>query len=69
MNDGGTVAANTYINLTTGGGLPNGEVQVSDEHWGVMRVDLSSCLEGTLTYRSDLPFGHHGGVVHLLLQD
>lgn len=53
-NDGSTVVAETYIN-TSGGFLPNGEADDDVEPWGFIRVDLVSCLEGTVTYHSDLP--------------
>jgi hypothetical protein len=34
-------------------------MEVMAEHWGQLRVDLSSCMEGTVTYQSELPeFGY-----------
>jgi hypothetical protein len=54
LNDGQSVVAETYINRGVGF-LPGGELEVEAEPWGLIRVDLTSCLEGTVTYRSDLP--------------
>lgn len=55
LNNGSTVVADAYINQTTGGVLPDGAVEVTDEPWGVIRVDMTSCLEGTITYWKFLP--------------
>jgi hypothetical protein len=46
--------ARTFINRSVGF-LPDGEVEVQDDLWGWMRVDLTSCTEGTVTYQSALP--------------
>lgn len=54
LNDGQSVVAETYINRGRGF-LPGGELEVEAEPWGLIRVDLTSCLEGAVTYRSDLP--------------
>ncbi len=56
---GSTVVAETYINRSAGF-LPNGEVDAEAEPWGLLRLDLASCTEGTFTYRSDLPEFHSG---------
>lgn len=54
FNNGRSVVADAYIN-TSGGFLPNGEADDDVDHWGVIRLDLSSCTEGRVTYQSDLP--------------
>jgi len=54
QDGGSTVVAETYINRGTGF-LPNGEVDAEAERWGLLRLDLASCTEGTFTYHSDLP--------------
>ena len=54
LNNGSTVVADTYINRSVGF-LPNGEVDAEAEPWGQLRLDLTSCTEGTFTYHSDLP--------------
>jgi hypothetical protein len=54
LNDGQSVVADTYINRSAGF-LPGGEADDEVEPWGLIRVDLSSCTEGTVTYQSDLP--------------
>lgn len=58
LNEGSTVVAEAYLN-TSGGFLPNGEADDAVEPWGLIRLDMHSCLEGTVTYESDLPeFGN-----------
>lgn len=54
MNDGSSVVADAYIN-TSGGFLPNGEADDDVDSWGVIRFDLHSCMDGTVTYESDFP--------------
>lgn len=57
--NGRSVIADTYINRS-GGFSPDGMVtNVEAEHWGQLQVDMESCTQGLVAYRSDLPeFGN-----------
>jgi len=53
-NNGSTLIATAFINQNIGF-LPNGEAEIEDMPWGTIRVDLTSCLQGMITYQSVLP--------------
>jgi len=54
LNNGSSVVAEAFIN-TSGGFLPNGEADDDVEPWGLIRLDLQSCTEGTVTFRRNVP--------------
>lgn len=53
--DGKTVTAETYINrnvaVTPGSSTP----EVEAEYWGTMKVEINSCMEGSMTYETSIP--------------
>ena len=52
---GRSLVADAFINVS-GGTSPDGEIMPAQElHWGTLEVDMTSCNEGTLAFRSDFP--------------
>jgi hypothetical protein len=53
--NGRSVVAKAYINRA-GGFAPDGlGAAIEAEHWGELEVDMESCTNGIVTYRSELP--------------
>jgi hypothetical protein len=52
---GRTVIADAYINRAAGFSPEGLGAGIETEMWGELEVDLESCKEGLVTYRSDLP--------------
>ena len=52
---GRSLIADAYINVSGGTSPEGGIVPAQELHWGTLEVDMTSCNEGILVFRSDFP--------------
>ncbi len=55
LKNGNSVVANAYINRNGRVSLDGNIDPAQEEHWGWLRVDMTSCGEGVVSFHSDLP--------------
>jgi len=55
LKNGRSLTAKAYINRNGKVGLDGQIEPANDEHWGWLEVDMTSCTEGEVGFRSDLP--------------
>jgi len=55
LENGSSLIANTYINRNGRVSLDGVIDPAQDEHWGWLRIDMTSCGDGVVSFHSDLP--------------